>query len=98
MSKKGAAGGMIRGEPGASATGGRVAKSRRLDSHQHGPTYEIGAFLRSSHVGVKGVWGGSNPPPRLSQSRMQGHYTTNPIGDGARDRLILPSRPPRLYD
>ena len=80
---RGGRGGCLRGE------------GRRLDSHQHGPTYGVGAFLSSSHVGVKGLWGGSNPPPRLSQSRMQGHYTTNPIrnsgNDGTAVELFAPA-------
>ena len=28
---------------------------------------------------AKGVWGESNPPPRLSQSRVQHQYTTDAI-------------------
>ena len=36
---------------------GWTVQGRRPGSRRHGPTYEVGAFLRSSHVGVRGSGG-----------------------------------------
>ena len=45
-----------RGEVVKRPKGGTV-QGRRPGSRRHGPTYEVGAFLRSSHVGVRGSGG-----------------------------------------
>lgn len=44
-------------------------KSRRLDSHQHHPTYEIGAFLRRATSASRTVIPGGLEPPLFPMSR-----------------------------
>src|SRR5438270_11673969 len=60
-----------------------MAKSRRLDSHQHGPVYETGAFLfraTSAKHCRTGCPGGIEPAASTFTGSCANHYTTDTIG------------------
>ena len=67
-----------------------LSKGRRLDSHQHDPVYKTGAFLIEPRRRTRGVRGELNPPLRLSQSRVQNHYTTNTIRRRDKNESVWP--------
>src|SRR5438128_8920580 len=71
-----------------------MTKGRRLDSHQHGPVYETGAFLfRATSAKQSGCPGGIEPAASTFTGPCANHYTTDTI----RQRIVPAGFEPALF-